>query len=385
MAFALAPPSVPGLGAANGFDVYLKDMTGEGHEALMAARNQLLGAARQSAQLAGVRPNGLEDAPRFQIDVDQAKAGALGLSLGAVNATLSTAWAGAYVNDFDDRGRVKKVYVQGDAPFRMVPKDIEYWYARNADGQMTPISTVATSRWLFGSPRLERYNGMPAVNLQGSAAPGVSSGAAMTEMERLATQLPPGFALEWAGVSRQERLAGSQTGSLYAISALVVFLALAALYESWSVPFSVLLAVPIGLLGAVASATLFKQANDVYFQIALVTTIGLAAKNAILIVEFAKERVDRGMMLGQAALTAAELRLRPILMTSFAFILGVTPLAVARGAGAGGQNAIGVGVIGGMIAATFVGVFFTPWFFIMVMKLFGRKKKVAATQETASH
>jgi multidrug efflux pump len=386
MIFSLAPPSVPGLGQANGFDMYLKDMTGAGHAALMAARNQLLGMAAQNPKLAGVRPNGQEDAPRFQIDVDQAKAGALGLSLATINATISTAWAGAYVNDFDDRGRVKKVYVQSEPKYRMVPQDLEHWYARNDKGEMAPLSAVASSHWVYGSPRLERYNGAPARNIQGGAAPGVSSGEAMAEMEALAAKLPPGFAIEWTGLSRQERIAGSQTTTLYAVSILIVFLALAALYESWSVPFSVLLAVPIGLLGAVAAALLFKQNNDVYFQIGLVTTIGLAAKNAILIVEFAKERYDRGISVGVAALEAAEMRLRPILMTSFAFILGVLPLAIARGAGAGGQNAIGIGVIGGMMAATFVGIFFTPWFFIMVTKLFsGAKKKVEATQETAAH
>ena len=386
MVFTLAPPSVPGLGQANGFDMYLKDMTGAGHTALIAARNQMLGMAAQNPKLAGVRPNGQEDAPRFQIDVDQAKAGALGLSLATINSTISTAWAGAYVNDFDDRGRVKKVYVQSDAKFRMVPKDLEQWYARNDKGDMAPLSAVATTRWAYGSPRLERYNGAPAVNIQGGAPPGVSSGEAMAQMEAIAAKLPPGFAIEWTGLSRQERIAGSQTTVLYSVSILIVFLALAALYESWAVPFSVLLAVPIGLLGAVASAILFTQNNDVYFQIGLVTTIGLAAKNAILIVEFAKERYDRGMSIGPAALQAAESRLRPILMTSFAFILGVLPLAIARGAGAGGQNAIGVGVIGGMFAATFIGIFFTPWFFIMVTKLFvGKKKAETAEGETGAH
>ncbi len=385
MVFALAPPSVPGLGQANGFDMYLKDMTGAGHAALIAARNQMLGMAGQNRELAGVRPNGQEDAPRFQIDVDQAKAGALGLSLATINQTISTAWAGSYVNDFDDRGRVKKVYVQAEPRFRMVPKDMEHWYARNDKGEMAPLSAVATSRWAYGSPRLERYNGAPAVNIQGGAAPGVSSGEAMAQMEAIASKLPPDFAIEWTGLSRQERIAGSQTTFLYAVSVLIVFLALAALYESWSVPFSVLLAVPIGLLGAVASAIVFKQNNDVYFQIGLVTTIGLAAKNAILIVEFAKERYDRGVSVGVAALEAAELRLRPILMTSFAFILGVMPLAIARGAGAGGQNAIGVGVIGGMLAATFVGIFFTPWFFIMVTKVFSGRRKRRAQEEAPAH
>ncbi len=374
MVFTFSPPAILGLGQANGFELFLKDQTGAGREQLLAARNQLLGLSAQNPRLAGVRPNGQEDRPQFQIDVDQAKAGALGLSLATINSTISTAWAGAYVNDFDDRGRVKKVYVQADAPFRMQPADLDRWYARNANGEMAPLSAVATTRWSFGPPRLERYNGVSAVNIQGQAAPGVSSGAAMIEVETLAKALPPGFLIDWTGVSLQERQAGSQTTFLYALSALVVFLALAALYESWSVPFSVMLAVPLGLMGALVFATFFGQRNDVYFQIGLLTTIGLAAKNAILIVEFAKARVDAGVSPGIAAVQAAELRLRPILMTSFAFILGVLPLAVATGAGAGGQNAIGIGVIGGMIAATTIGIFFVPWFYIMVMRLFGRSR-----------
>lgn len=374
MVFALAPPSIQGLGQSNGFEMFLSDQGGRGHEALISARNQLLGLAAQSPILAGVRPNGQEDGPQFQIDVDQAKAGALGLSLATINATISTAWAGTYVNDFDDRGRVKKVYVQSASEFRMQPADIGHWYARNTNGDMAPLAAVATSRWTYGSPRTERYNGVSAVNIQGGAAPGVSSGTAMVEMEKLATQLPQGFLVNWTGASFQERQAGSQTLFLYSVSILVVFLSLAALYESWSVPFSVLLAVPLGIIGALLAATLFGQRNDVYFQIGLLTTIGLAAKNAILIVEFAKDKYDKGSSLGRAALQAARLRLRPILMTSFAFILGVMPLAVARGAGAGGQNAIGIGVIGGMLAATTIGIFFVPWFFVAVAKTFSRRK-----------
>ncbi len=379
MIFALAPPSVPGLGQSNGFDLYLKDQGGAGHDALMAARNQLLGLAAQNPRLAGVRPNGQEDGPQFRIDIDQAKAGALGLPLGMINSTITTAWAGAYVNDFDDRGRVKKVYVQSAPQYRMQPADIERWYVRNAAGEMAPLSAVASTRWTYGSPRLERYNGVSARNIQGAAAPGVSSGVAMTEMEELAKQLPPGFQIEWTGLSLQERQAGAQTTILYVISMLVVFLALAALYESWSVPFSVMLAVPLGLVGALAAAWMFGQLNDVYFQIGILTTIGLAAKNAILIVEFAKARTDQGVSVGVAAMQAAELRLRPILMTSFAFILGVLPLAIARGAGAGGQNAIGIGVIGGMVAATTIGLFFVPWFYIAVRKMFSRSRGEAAT------
>ncbi len=383
MIFALAPPSVPGLGQSNGFDMYLKDQSGGGHDALIAARNQLLGMAAQNPSLAGVRPNGQEDGPRFQIDVDQAKAGALGLALSTINSTISTAWAGTYVNDFDDRGRVKKVYVQSEAKYRMLPKDIEHWYARNANGDMAPLSAVTSTRWAYGSPRLERFNGVPAVNIQGGAAPGISSGVAMSEMETMAAKLPPGFAIDWTNLSYQEKQAGSQTLFLYSVSILVVFLALAALYESWSVPFSVLLAVPLGIIGALVAATLFGQRNDVYFQVGLLTTIGLAAKNAILIVEFAKERYDRGISLGKAALEAAELRLRPILMTSFAFILGVLPLAKASGAGAGGQNAIGIGVTGGMIAATTIGIFFVPWFFVLVTGLFSRSKTEAPVHDNA--
>ncbi len=373
MVFALAPPSVPGLGQSNGFDMYLSDQGNNGHAALMAARNQLLGLAAQTPTLAGVRPNGQEDGPQFQIDVDQAKAGALGLSLSTINSTISTAWAGTYVNDFDDRGRVKKVYVQSAPQFRMQPSDIDHWFARNANGEMAPLAAVASSRWNYGSPRIERYNGTRAVNIQGGAAAGISSGAAMAEIERLATQLPQGFLVNWTGLSFQERQAGSQTFFLYTVSILVVFLSLAALYESWSVPFAVLLAVPLGVIGALLAAYLFGQRNDVYFQIGLLTTIGLASKNAILIVEFAKDRYDKGATIGKAAIEAASLRLRPILMTSFAFILGVMPLAIAQGAGAGGQNAIGIGVIGGMIAATTIGIFFVPWFFIMVTKLLSRR------------
>ena len=374
MVFALAPPSVPGLGQSNGFDMYLSDQGNNGHAALMAARNQLLGLAAQTPTLAGVRPNGQEDGPQFQIDVDQAKAGALGLSLSTINSTISTAWAGTYVNDFDDRGRVKKVYVQSAPQFRMQPSDIDHWFARNTNGEMAPLAAVASSRWTYGSPRIERYNGTRAVSIQGGAAPGISSGAAMAEIERLATQLPQGFLVNWTGLSFQERQAGSQTFFLYSVSILVVFLSLAALYESWSVPFAVLLAVPLGVIGALLAAYLFGQRNDVYFQIGLLTTIGLASKNAILIVEFAKDRYDKGASIGKAAIEAASLRLRPILMTSFAFILGVMPLAIAQGAGAGGQNAIGIGVIGGMIAATTIGIFFVPWFFIMVTKLFMMRK-----------
>lgn len=364
--FALAPPAIQGFGNTAGFDVYLQDIAGAGHARLMEVRNQFLGLAGQSKQLSGTRPNGQEDTPQYAVEIDQEKASALTLSLGAINDTLSTAWGSAYVNDFIDRGRVKSVYVQADAPFRMQPEDIGRWYVRNQSGEMVPFSAFSSGTWRYGSPRLERYNGSSAVQLQGAAAPGVSSGTAMEEVDRLMAQLPTGFAHEWTGLSYQERLSGSQATALYILSMLVVFLCLAALYESWSIPFAVMLSVPIGILGALLAATLFGQSNDVYFKVGLLTTIGLAAKNAILIVEFAIEQEAKGKGLVEATLEAARQRLRPILMTSFAFILGVLPLAIATGAGSGSQNAIGIGVMGGMIAATVLGVFFVPLLYVAV-------------------
>ncbi len=374
--FALAPPPIPGMGSSNGFDFYLQDIGNQGHEALMAARNQILGKAAQTPKLAATRPNGLEDEPQYHVNIDQAKASALGLSLGDVNTTLSIAWGSDYVNDFIDRGRVKPVYLQGEARFRMQPEDVERWFVRNSAGGMVPFAAFSDGNWSYGSPRLERYNGRPAVEIQGQAGMGVSSGDAMDEIDRLVGELPQGFGHEWTGLSYQERISGSQSGPLYALSALVVFLCLAALYESWSIPFAVMLSVPIGIFGALAAATLFGQTNDVYFKVGLLTTIGLAAKNAILIVEFAIERQAQGMGLVEATLTAARQRLRPILMTSFAFILGVTPLAIASGAGSGAQNSIGIGVMGGMIAATVLGVFFVPLLFVAVRRIF--KGKAAA-------
>jgi multidrug efflux pump len=368
--YALAPPAISGMGNSNGFDFYLQDVANQGHEALMAARNQILGKAGQTPLLAATRPNGLEDEPQYHVNIDQAKASALGLSLGDVNNTLSIAWGSDYVNDFIDRGRVKPVYLQGDANFRMQPEDVDKWFVRNSAGGMVPFAAFSNGNWTYGSPRLERYNGRPAVEIQGQAGMGISSGDAMDEIDRLVGELPQGFGHEWTGLSHQERLSGSQSGPLYALSALVVFLCLAALYESWSIPFAVMLSVPIGIFGALAAATLFGQANDVYFKVGLLTTIGLAAKNAILIVEFAIERQAQGMGLIEATLTAARQRLRPILMTSFAFILGVTPLAIASGAGSGAQNSIGIGVMGGMIAATVLGVFFVPLLFVTVRKIF---------------
>jgi len=377
--FALAPPAIQGFGNTNGFDFYLQDVNGAGHDALIQTRNQLLGLAAQSKLLTATRPNGQEDQPQFSVDIDQEKASALGVSLADINNTLSSAWGSDYVNDFIDRGRVKPVYMQSDANFRMQPEDLDKWQVRNASGAMVPFSAFASSHWTFGSPRLERYNGSAAVEIQGAAAPGVSSGAAMDEIDRLVAQLPPGYSHEWTGLSHQERLSGNQATSLYAISALVVFLCLAALYESWSIPFAVMLSVPIGIFGALAAATLFGQTNDVYFKVGLLTTIGLASKNAILIVEFAIERQAAGLGLVEATLEAARQRLRPILMTSLAFILGVTPLAIASGAGSGAQNSVGIGVMGGMIAATVIGVFLVPLLFVTVRRIFKGK---AANQST---
>ncbi|MDN7921127.1 efflux RND transporter permease subunit [Burkholderia gladioli] len=373
--YALLPPAIDGMGTSNGFDFFLQDVNGAGHERLNAIRDRLLAAAGKSALLANTRPNGQEDTPQFAVEVDQSKASTLGLNLADVNTTLSVAWGSDYVNDFIDRGRVKRVYVQSDAGVRMHPGDLDHWYVRGSGGEMVPFSSFAAGRWSFGATRLERYNGMSALEIQGEAAPGVSSGDAMREIDRLVASLPTGFRHEWSGLSFEERLSGNQATALYAISVLVVFLCLAALYESWSIPFAVMLSVPVGIAGALAGALLFGQTNDVYFKVGLLTTIGLAAKNAILIVEFALEREARGASLLEATLDAARQRLRPILMTSFAFILGVLPLALARGAGSGAQNAIGVGVLGGMIAATVLGIFFVPLLFVSVRRVFGGKAR----------
>ncbi|WP_020178107.1 efflux RND transporter permease subunit [Methylopila sp. M107] len=381
--FAMTPPAIPGFGNNSGFEFYLQDVNGAGHEALVAVRNSLLAEAAKSPKLVGVRPNGMEDTPQYQVDVDEEKASAFDLSLADVDATLSTAWGGSYVNDFIDRGRVKQVYVQSDAQFRMQPDQIGNWYVRNSNAEMVPFSTFATGRWTFGSPRLDRFNGSSAIDIQGAAAPGVSSGDAMAEADRIVAALPPGYAHQYTGLSHQELLSDSQAGALYAISVLVVFLCLAALYESWSVPFAVMLAVPIGVFGALGAATLLGQSNDVYFKVGLLTTIGLAAKNAILIVEFAIERQAAGMPLVEATIEAARQRLRPILMTSFAFILGVTPLAIAHGAGSGAQNSIGIGVMGGMIAATGLGVFFVPLLYVAIRSLFPPQPAPSPAPETA--
>jgi multidrug efflux pump len=380
MVFPIVPPAVPELGNASGFDFELQDVGGVGHEALMAARNQLLGMASQNKNLVGVRPNGQDDTPQLIIDVDQAKAGAMGLTTADINNALSAALGGAYVNDFVDRGRIKKVYVQADAAFRMRPEDLDTWYVRNASGQMTPFSAFASTHWIVGSPRLERYNGLSAVDIQGSPAPGKSSGQAMKEMERLAAQLPAGIGYEWTGISQQERESGAQAPALYALSVLVVFLLLAALYESWSIPLSVIMVIPLGVIGALLATTLRGLSNDIYFQVGLLTTMGLAAKNAILIVEFAKDLQKAGRPLIEATVEAARIRLRPILMTSLAFVFGVLPLAISDGPGSGSQHAIGTGVIGGMLSATALAIFFVPLFFVMVRHRFDRTRAGEAVQ-----
>ena len=378
MVFVMAPPAVPELGNATGIEFQLQDRAGQGHDALMAARNELVAMANQHPALRRVRPSGQEDATQYKIDIDREKASALGVSLTDINQTLAMAWGGSYVNDFIDRGRVKKVYLQADAPFRMAPEDLHRWYVRNRQGEMVPFSAFASGRWTYGSPRLERFNGLPSVQIQGEAAPGRSTGEAMAAIEELARKLPAGFGIEWSGLSYEERASGAQAPALYALSLLVIFLCLAALYESWSVPFSVMLVVPLGVVGALGAAYLFGLRNDVYFQVGILTTIGLASKNAILIVEFARDLHAQGKGLLEATLEAARMRLRPILMTSLAFMLGVTPLAIASGAGAGGQNAIGIGVIGGVLTGTFLAVLFVPVFFVVVMKIFGRKREEAA-------
>lgn len=382
--FAFVPPAVIELGTANGFDMYLQDKNGQGHDKLVAARNQLLGMAAQNPNLVGVRPNGQEDAPIYQLHIDHAKLSALGVEIANVNNVLATAWGGSYVNDFIDRGRVKKVFVQGDAQYRMQPEDLDTWYVRNNKGDMVPFSAFATGSWEYGSPRLERFNGLPAVNIQGATAPGFSTGAAMNIMEDLVKQLPPGFGIEWNGLSYEERLSGNQAPALYALSILVVFLVLAALYESWSVPFAVILVVPLGIIGALLAMNGRGLPNDVFFQVGLLTTVGLATKNAILIVEFAKEFYEKGAGLVEATLHAVRVRLRPILMTSLAFGLGVVPLAISTGVGSGSQNAIGTGVLGGMMSSTFLGIFFVPLFFVIVERIFSKRERKAKDEKPTS-
>ena len=373
MVFAFVPPAVLELGTSGGFTLQLQDRSGLGHDALLAARNQFLGMAAQDKRLVGVRPNGQEDMAELALDIDHAKAGALGVSVADINETLSTAWGGSYINDFLDRGRIKKVYLQADAPARMTPEDLGKWYVRNQAGDMVPFSAFATAHWTFGSPRLERFNGQPSMEILGQAAPGLSSGEAMAAAEEIIAKLPPGIGYEWSGTSYEERRSGSQAPALYALSLLVVFLCLAALYESWSVPFAVMLVVPLGVLGALLAATGRGLSNDIYFQVGLLATIGLSSKNAILIVEFAKAQMEEGKELVAATLEAVRMRLRPILMTSLAFGFGVLPLAIATGAGAGSQNAIGTGVLGGTISATVLGIFFVPLFYVVIKRIFKDK------------
>ena len=374
----------------------LKDAAGNGHEKLLTARNMILGMAAKDSRLAGVRPNGQEDTPQYKIYIDNEKASAMGVSIAEINSTMSIAWGGSYINDFIDRGRVKKVYVQAISDARMMPEDLNKWYVRNNMGEMVPFSAFATGEWTYGSPRLERYNGISSVNLQGTPAPGVSSGDAMMAMEEIIAKLPDmgmtGFDYEWTGLSLEEREAGSQTGGLYALSMLIVFLCLAALYESWSIPFSVLLVIPLGVVGAIGLTFLgmvvFKDtnlSNNIYFQVAIIAVIGLAAKNAILIVEFAKElQEDKGEPLLDATLHAAKMRLRPILMTTLAFGFGVLPLAMASGAGAGSQHSVGYGVLGGVISSTLLGIFFIPVFYVWIRSIFKYKPKKPNNQEQIS-
>ncbi|RUR93046.1 multidrug efflux RND transporter permease AcrD [Pectobacterium polaris] len=373
--FASSPPSINGLGSAAGFGMQLQDRGGLGHDALMAARDRLLNMADSNPELTRVRHNGLDDSSQLRIHIDQRKAQALGVSVDDINSTLKTGWGSTYVNDFLDRGRVKKVYVQAAAKFRMLPDDVSKWYVRNNRGGMVPFSAFAQTVWETGSPRLERYNGYSSLEIVGEATPGVSTGTAMNIMESLVAQLPEGFGVQWTGMSLQERLSGAQAPALYAISLLVVFLCLAALYESWTVPFSVMLVVPMGVLGALVATWARGLENDVYFQVGLLTVVGLSAKNAILIVEFANEMNQKGKDLVEATLEASRQRLRPILMTSLAFIFGVLPMATSSGAGSASQHAVGTGVIGGMLAATFLAIFFVPLFFVVVRRRFPLKEK----------
>ncbi len=378
---AFSPPAVSELGNASGFDFQLKASNGQSHAQLIAARNQLLGMASQDKRLMQVRPNGLDDTPQVKLTVDQPRAGALGLSQADINTTISTAFGGSYINDFIDRGRVKRVFVQADAPFRTSPDAIGNLFVRGTSGNMAPLSSFSTTSWGVGPAKLERYNGVSSIEILGAPAPGVSSGTAIAAMEEHAKKLPAGFDYEWTGISYEEQLSGGQAPALYALSMLIVFLCLAALYESWSVPLAVILVVPLGILGSVLAATIAGLNNDIYLQVGLITTVGVAAKNAILIVEFAEEKMQDGLNAREAALESAKLRLRPILMTSFAFIFGVLPLALSSGAGAGGQNAIGWAVVGGMLSATILAIFFVPVFFVVVKKLFRQdqaKRKSAA-------
>jgi HAE1 family hydrophobic/amphiphilic exporter-1 len=382
--YVVPPPPVTELGTATGFDFMLQDRGGLGHDAFSRARDQLLGMAARDPRLVRVRPNGMPDVPQYKVDIDWERAGTLGVPVSSIYSYLSAAFGSAYVNDFVQGGRVKRVYAQADAPFRMLPSDLQRLYVRNSKGGLVPFSAVASGRWVYGPARLERYNGVPAMNIQGEPAPGHSSGEAMRAMEDLASKLPAGVAYQWTGISYQQRMAESQAGLLYFFSVLVIFLVLAALYESWTVPISILLALPLGVVGSVLASTLRGLPSDVYFQIGLLTVLGLTTKNAILIVQFAQRHLAEGMGLVEATIEGAKLRLRPIVMTSLAFGFGVLPLAIARGAGAGAQVAIGTSVLGGMITATFLAIFFIPLFYVFVVRLLGGGKKTVPRHDTAA-
>jgi len=384
--FPLSPPPIPELGSSSGFSLRLQDRAGLGHDALLAARNQLLGMASKSKVVTQVRPDGLEDAPQLQLDIDRDKASALGVGFEAINSVISTALGSAYANDFPNAGRLQRVVVQADAPARMQPDDLLKLNVANAKGQMVPLSAFASTRWVTGAMQTVRYNGYPAMRISGSAAPGYSTGAALAEMEQLASKLPPGFGYEWTGTSREEKLAGSQAIILYGFAILAVFLCLAALYESWSIPLAVILVVPLGVLGVIVATLLRAYANDVYFQVGLITIIGLSAKNAILIIEFAKDLQAQGKSVVESALAAAHLRFRPIVMTSMAFTLGVLPLALSSGAGSASQRAIGTGVIGGILTGTALAVVFVPIFFVVVRSFFhDSARQQAIHAEQAAH
>jgi len=387
MVFAFPPPAVVELGTAGGFDMQLVDRAGQGHEAMMNARNELLKSVGQDARLVRVRPNGLDDVPEYRLDIDWEQAGALKLPISAIHSTVAAAFGSAYANDFVQNGRVKRVYVQAENDDRMLPQDIDKLYVRNAESKMVPFNAFAKGKWTYGPQMLERFNAFPSINILGEPAPGRSSGEAMAIMEQLTDQLPAGFDSDWTGLSYQERQSGSQAPFLYAFSILVIFLCLAALYESWPIPISILLALPLGVIGGVVASSVRGMPNDVYFQIGLLTTLGLTTKNAILIVQFAKARVDDGMGLVEASLEACKLRLRPIVMTSLAFGFGVLPLAMADGAGAGAQKAIGTGVLGGVVTSTFLVTIFAPLFYIVVEKTIGshsRRKVKDAVPDEAS-
>jgi HAE1 family hydrophobic/amphiphilic exporter-1 len=377
LVFTFPPPAVMELGNARGVDFQLIDRGGVGHESLMNARNQLLGMAAQDPRLMNVRPNGMEDVPQYRVDVDWEKAGALGVPITSIHNTIGAAFGSAYVNDFIQAGRVKRVYAQADAPYRMLPKDLEKLYVRNPNGKMVPFTAFASTRWTSGSPRLERFNGLPSMNIWGEPGPGRSSGEAMQAMEDICAQLPAGIGFDWQGLSYQERMSTAQAPLLYAFSILVIFLCVAALYESWTIPFVNLLMLPLGVFGAIVATSLRHLHNDVYFQIGFLTTMGLSTKNAILIIQFIKEQMRQGMGLKEATLSAVHIRFRPVIMTSLAFFFGTLPLALATGAGAGAMNAIGTAVTGGMLSATFIDLIFIPLFFVVVSTVFGKRGKVS--------